>query len=186
MELARGAGIEVNRGILADDHLRTSNEDVFAAGDVVEAPDVVFGDRRVNALWPNAALQGKYAGLNMAGVEAACPGSTSMNAVEFFGLPVLSAGLVNPPADDGYEVISRRDDDYYRKVVLRDNIIMGMITTGMVDRAGVLTSLIQERANVKRFKSVLLEESFGQVYFPKAVRRNRIYEGKAGLDAARR
>jgi NAD(P)H-nitrite reductase large subunit len=187
-ELAQAAGIKVNRGIVADDHLRTSDKNVFAAGDVAEAPDVVFGDHRVNALWPNAALQGKYAGLNMAGANTPCPGSTSMNSVEFFGLPVLSAGLVNPPGNAGeYEVISRRDEDgYYRKAVLRDNVIVGMITTGEVDRAGILTSLIQERANVKRFKSALLDESFSHIYFPKAVRWDRIYEGKVGVDAQRR
>ncbi len=186
LELATSAGLETNRGILADDYLRTSHRDIFAAGDVAEAPDVVFGEPRVNALWPNAALQGKYAGLNMAGAETPCPGSTSMNSVEFLGLPVLSAGLVNPP-DGGYEVISRRDNEgYYRKAVLRDNIIVGMITAGQVDRAGILTSLIQERANVRRFKSALLEESFSHIYFPKAVREGRIFEEKVGTDAARR
>ncbi len=185
LELATAAGLDTDRGILADDYLRTSHRDIFAAGDVAEAPDVVFGEPRVNALWPNAALQGKYAGLNMAGAETPCPGSTSMNSVEFLGLPVLSAGLVNPP--DGYEVIRRRDEGgYYRKAVLRDNIIVGMITTGQVDRAGILTSLIQERANVKRYKNALLEESFSHIYFPKAVREGRIFEGRVGTDAARR
>ncbi|MHB8780023.1 MAG: NAD(P)/FAD-dependent oxidoreductase [Candidatus Geothermincolia bacterium] len=185
-ELARDAGIEVNRGILADAHMRTSAPNVYVAGDVAEAPDVVTGDRRVNALWPNAVLQGRYAGLNMAGQDIACPGSTSMNAVEFFGLPVLSAGLVNPPPE-GYEVISRRDDDgYYRKVVLAGDVIVGMINAGRVDRAGLLTSLIQERANVRRYKARLLDEGFGHIYFPKAMREDRIREGKAGVDAARR
>ncbi len=186
LELATAAGLETNRGVLADDYLCTSHKDVFAAGDVAEAPDVVFGEPRVNALWPNAALQGKFAGRNMAGSGDPCPGSTSMNSVEFMGLPVLSAGLVNPP-DGSYEVISRRDNEsYYRKAVLRDNVIVGMITTGQVDRAGILTSLIQERANVKRYKSALLEESFSHIYFPKAVREGRIFEGKVGIDAARR
>ncbi len=186
LELASGAGLAVNRGVLADEHLRTSHKDVFAAGDVAEAPDVVFGEPRVNALWPNAALQGKYAGLNMAGDETPCPGSTSMNSVEFLGLPVLSAGLVNPP-DDGYEIISRRDHEgYYRKAVLRNNVIVGMITTGQVDRAGILTSLIQERANVKRYKNSLLDESFSHIYFPRTVRESRILERKVGADAAQR
>lgn len=181
VELARQAGLAVNRGVLVDEFLRSSQDDIYAAGDVAEAFDLVWEEPRVNALWPNAALQGRYAGWNMAGEDRVYPGSQGMNAVEFFGLPVLSAGIVNPP-DENYEVIaSRLEGGGYRKVVIKDGVLVGMIVAGEVERAGILNSLIQEKARVRRFKHSLVQESFSHIYLPRAVRQARIYEGQAGI-----
>jgi NAD(P)H-nitrite reductase large subunit len=179
-QLAQAAGLPCERGIEVDEHQRTSNKDIYAAGDAVRALDIVLGEPSINALWPVAALQGKYAGRNMAGEEASYPGCNSMNAVEFFGLPVLSAGIVNPP-DKAYQVISRQDDGGYRKVVLEGDVLVGMLLAGRIERAGILTSLIQEKANVRRAKSSLLDEGFGQIHLPRAVRKERIEEAVAGL-----
>ncbi|MDY6794011.1 MAG: FAD-dependent oxidoreductase [Actinomycetota bacterium] len=181
-ELAETAGLDVNGGIEVDGCQRTSSRDIYAAGDAVKTMDLVLGQESINALWPVAALQGKYAGLNMAGAEIAFPGSNSMNSLEFFGLPVLSAGIVNPP-DDSYEVITRRgENDDYRKAVLKGSTLVGMLMAGKIERAGILTSLIQERANVRRIKDFLLEEGFGHINFPRSVRESRIMDARAGLD----
>lgn len=180
IELAEAAGLSCNGGIEVDEHQRTSAKDVYAAGDAVRAMDVVLGKPAVNALWPVAALQGKYAGRNMAGEEVPYPGCNSMNAVEFFGLPVLSAGIVNPP-DSSYKVITKLVGGDYRKAVLKGDIIVGMLMAGTIERAGILTSLIQEKANVKRIKSCLLDEGFGHINFPRSVRSDRIMEELTGL-----
>ncbi len=180
IELAEAAGLSCNGGIEVDEHQLTSAKDVYAAGDAVRAMDVVLGKPAVNALWPVAALQGRYAGRNMAGEEIPYPGCNSMNAVEFFGLPVLSAGIVNPP-DSSYKVITKTDDGDYRKAVLKGDIIVGMLMAGTIERAGILTSLIQEKANVKRIKSCLLDEGFGHINFPRSVRSDRIMEELTGL-----
>ena len=183
-ELAEKAGIPCAAGIEVDEYQRTALEDIYAAGDAARAMDVVMGEPAVNALWPVAALQGKYAGMNMAGGEIPYPGCNSMNAVEFFGLPVLSAGMVNPP-DSSYQIISRQGEDgEYRKVVLKGDVLVGMLMAGKIERAGILTSLIQERANVRRVKNFLLDEGFGHINFPRSVRRGRIEEGVAGLKEA--
>lgn len=180
-ELAEEAGLRCEGGVAVDKHQRTSHPDIFAAGDVAAAFDVVRGKPAVNALWPIAALQGKYAGLNMAGKEVPYPGGNSMNAVEFFGLPVLSAGVVNPP-DGSFEVIVRRGEDGdYRKVVIQGDVLVGMLVAGKIGRAGILTSLIQERTNVRRVKNFLLEEGFGHIHFPRSVRHERMVEVAAGL-----
>lgn len=182
-ELAAAAGIPCDRGIEVDECQRTARADIFAAGDAVRAMDVVLAEPAVNALWPVAAMQGKYAGRNMAGERTPYPGGNAMNAVEFFGLPVLSAGIVNPPRD-GYQAMSRREGWDYRKVVLQGDVIVGMLVAGKIERAGILTSLIQERANVRRVKNSLLEEGFGHISLPRAVRQGRIEKALAGLEAA--
>lgn len=181
-ELAEAAGIKCRGGIQVDERQLTSEKDIYAAGDAVLAMDIVLGKPTLNALWPVAALQGKYAGANMAGEEVPYPGCNSMNSVEFFGLPVLSAGIVNPPGS-GYEVITREDSEgEYRKAVIKGDTLVGMLMTGKIERAGILTSLIQEKANVKRIKSCLLDEGFGHINFPHSVRQDRIVESLAGLN----
>ena len=61
VELARQAGITVNRGIVVNDRMETSAPGVFAAGDVAEHGRQVFG------LWPIAAKQGEAAAVNALG-----------------------------------------------------------------------------------------------------------------------
>jgi 3-phenylpropionate/trans-cinnamate dioxygenase ferredoxin reductase component len=69
--LAQEAGLDVDDGIVADDRLRTSNPDIYAAGDVVSYPDSVFGKRRRVEHWGHAEYSGQVAGRNMAGADEA-------------------------------------------------------------------------------------------------------------------
>ena len=64
LELAVAAGIKVGREIFVDDHLQTSAPDVYAAGDVAEHAERLYG------LWPAAAAQGEAAGVNAAAANA--------------------------------------------------------------------------------------------------------------------
>ena len=67
LDVVRGTGVDIERGILVDRHMQTNVSDVYAAGDVVEIPDLVAGETRPIAIWPNAYRQGEIAGSNMAG-----------------------------------------------------------------------------------------------------------------------
>ena len=98
VELAQAAGLTVNRGMVVDPHMRTSQADIYACGDAAEAYDYIAGGPRLTPIWPNAYLGGRIAGFNMAGRETVYEGGTSMNALHFFGLPILSAGIVAPGA----------------------------------------------------------------------------------------
>jgi 3-phenylpropionate/trans-cinnamate dioxygenase ferredoxin reductase subunit len=66
-EIAEAAGLEVDNGIVVDEYLRTSHPDVYAAGDVANYPDPVFGRRRRVEHWGHAEYTGQVAGLNMTG-----------------------------------------------------------------------------------------------------------------------
>ena len=67
--LAEAAGIEVDNGIVVDEHLRTSAPDVYAAGDVASYPDSLLGRRRVEHV-DHAEKSGELAGRVMAGADA--------------------------------------------------------------------------------------------------------------------
>lgn len=65
----KGTPIEKKLGILVNEKLRTSEQDVYAAGDCVEIYHPGIKDYWINFGWPNALEQGRVAGLNMAGKE---------------------------------------------------------------------------------------------------------------------
>lgn len=163
--IAQASGIAVGQGIQVDSRLQTSAQNVYAAGDVAETEDFLTGQRIVSGTWIAATEQGKVAAYNMAGVVREYEGALSVqNAADFFGLPVVSVGLVNPP-DDTYEtlLLRRPARRLYKKLVLKDDVVKGMICVGDIARAGVITALIRSKACVTGFKDRLLSEQFGGV-----------------------
>ena len=60
IDIVASSGVEVDNGILVNEYLQTSHPDVFAAGDVANYPDVIFGKRRRVEHWDNAVSQGQY------------------------------------------------------------------------------------------------------------------------------
>ncbi len=158
LRLAREAGIAVSRGILADEYLATSDPDIFTAGDVAEALDLITRKPTVLPIWPNAYKQGVYAGTNMAGEKTSSPGPLSLNSVAVYGLPCMSAGIVNPPDNEGYETNVHLDEKstVYRKLVFKNNRLAGYILLGNVDFAGFYTGFV-------RFQIDLDEETMGHL-----------------------
>jgi NAD(P)H-nitrite reductase large subunit len=175
-ELVKESGIEVNRGIHVDEHMRTNFPDIYAAGDVVEAYDMVLSDNRPIAIWPNASIQGAVAGHNMAGGTKKYTGSFAMNSIEICGIPTISMGLTDPPASKGYEVLQALDEEKptYKKIILKNNVVVGAIFVNDIDRAGIFTSLIKDKIDTSSFKDVLLKEEFGLAWFPKEYRKHLV------------
>jgi len=180
LDLAIGTGIKVNRGIVVDRRMATSNPEVFACGDVVEAHDFIYGENRLTPIWPNAYMEGRVAGFNMAGVPTEYFGGTALNSLKYFGLAVASAGMVNPP-DDSYEVISNRYDHMYKKVVLKDGLVVGMVFAGDIEKSGVVFSLMKDRVEVERFKQALVAEDFSLASLPEEMWRARLGMPNSGF-----
>ncbi|HID95532.1 MAG TPA: NAD(P)/FAD-dependent oxidoreductase [Candidatus Latescibacteria bacterium] len=182
VELPVHTPIKVNRGILVDDLMQTSVKDVYAAGDCCEARDALLNINRPIAIWPNASRQGKIAGYNMAGVRREYRGGFAMNSVELCGIPTISVGTTDPSALPGtgpegeYEVLDHLDENraVYKKLVLRDNTIVGAIFINDIDRAGIYTGLISDKVDVSSFRAHLLKEDFGLISLPKEYRKHLV------------
>ena len=150
-----GSGIKIEHGVVVDRYLQTNQPNLFAAGDVAQTHDVVFGDSRINAIWPNAAEQGRVAGRNMAGMVTEYPGSLGMNAADFFGLSTIAAGHTRAEGDD-YEVVKLYPGPgLYRKLVFKGDILVGYVLVGQTARAGLLTTLIKEKRPLGKSKNEL-------------------------------
>lgn len=173
-ELVLDTGIKVNRGIVVDRYMSTSYPDVYSCGDVAEAHDFVYGENRVIPIWPNAYIGGRVAGYNMAGVRVEYPGGTAVNSLNYFGLDIASAGMVVSPDDSAYEVISKQENGIYRKVLLHDGLVMGMIFVREIEKSGLIFGLMRERIDVSSFKQSLLAEDFGLVCLPRELWQERL------------
>ncbi|QKC93685.1 ferredoxin reductase [Mesorhizobium sp. NZP2298] len=105
--LAAEAGLAIDNGIAVDAELRSSDPDVFAAGDCCSFPLAVYGGRRVRLeAWRNAQEQGALAAKNMLGAgeaHAAVPWFWS----DQYGLTLQISGL----ADEGRGTVRRDLDD---------------------------------------------------------------------------
>ncbi|SIT54149.1 Anthranilate 1,2-dioxygenase system ferredoxin--NAD(+) reductase component [Mesorhizobium prunaredense] len=105
--LAAEAGLTIDNGIAVDAELRTSDPDIFAAGDCCSFPLAVYGGRRVRLeAWRNAQEQGALAASNMLGAgeaHAAVPWFWS----DQYGLTLQISGL----SDEGSKVVRRDLDD---------------------------------------------------------------------------
>jgi NAD(P)H-nitrite reductase large subunit len=99
-----------------------------------------------------------------------------MNSIEVAHIPTISMGLTNPPSEDGYQVIKRfdRHSNVYRKVVLKEDKIVGALFTGHIDRTGIVTGLLRDGIEVRGFKKELLSEQFGFISLPKSLRKERL------------
>lgn len=167
-DLAIGTGIKINRGIVVDRHMATSVPDIYACGDVAEAYDAVYGENRVIPIWPNTYVGGRVAGFNMAGVPTEYAGGTAMNSLNYFGLDIVSAGMFMPPGD-GYEVLTSRYDHIHRRIILKNERIVGLVFVGNVERSGIVRNLMQEGTDVSRFKTALLAEDLNLAMLPREI-----------------
>ncbi len=177
LELADG--LNTNRGIVVDRHMQTSQPDVYACGDVAEAYDFVYNENRVTPVWPNAYVGGRVAGQNMAGGEAEYQGGTAMNSLKYFGVNIVSAGMISAP-DKSYDVVSQRGDGIYKKVILKDGLVRGLVFAGDIEKSGIIYNLMKDKVKVDGFKDELVSDDFGLATLPEEIWRARLATQEIG------
>ncbi len=143
LELARSAGLTVEAGILVNEFLETSAPDIFAAGDCCQALDVTRGRPWINAVWPVAVEQGYFAGLNLAGVPAAYPGSIGLNSLKTPRFHLINAGLLKTADGVTFHERQTPGKDQFRMLALRENIPVGMMFYNAPEGAGPVVNLIR-------------------------------------------
>ena len=154
--------VPVNAGIMVNQYLETGAAGIFAAGDVAESVDIVRKIPWINAIWPEAAEQGRIAGMNMAGRPVAYRGTLSRNVMRIFGLDLMTLGVVNPDASSGYEIFTKNDHrrKTYRKLVFREEVLVGAILINQMEQGGLFLSLIRNEIPITIPRENLLDPGF--------------------------
>ena len=109
----------------------------------------------------------------MAGQKTCYEGGTNMSSLKYFGIPIVSIGLANPKDDPTLEVLVKQDTEHnvYKKLVLKNNVIVGMTLVNCIERAGILFNLMKKQVNVKKFKQNMLSDDFGLAFLPVSLQR---------------
>lgn len=84
--------VAIGRGIIVDDHMRTSVPGIFAAGDCCEGNNIESGQTQIIGLWANANHQGETAGANMAGQDETYRGNILHNITHFMNMDFIGFG----------------------------------------------------------------------------------------------
>jgi len=171
--LVKDIGGEVNRGIIVNTRMETTVADVYAAGDCTEGEDISFGGRRVLAILPNAYMQGKCAGANMAGGETVFDKAIPMNSIGFFGLHAMTAGSYYG-ADLGSELYEEKGNGTLKRLFTKNGFLTGFILIGQIERAGIYTSLIREQTPLHTINFEILKREPALIAFSEENRRKKL------------
>ncbi len=148
-QLTKGSGIAVNHGILVSDSMQTNIENIYAAGDVSEGNNLIFGMPQIIATWPNACNQGKTAGKNMAGCKGGFQGLNS-NICTLLGKSIASVGITktNMKIHSAVQHIVP-EKGIYRKLVFNHNDeIVGGVFLEAVSDIGVVRHMVNNKIKV--------------------------------------
>ncbi|MBN2466990.1 MAG: FAD-dependent oxidoreductase [Deltaproteobacteria bacterium] len=167
--LGDASGVQVDQGILVDTMMRTSVENVWAAGDVAQAADFYGDERILTAILPDAYEQGKVAGLSMAGDETVIQafeeiggqasesyrGGISMNTFNFYGNRSFAVGLSLVSEEDGFEIDTMLfpTSCMYQKLVFDGDFLVGAIGINVTLDPGVITNMIRYKINLQGKKA---------------------------------
>jgi NAD(P)H-nitrite reductase large subunit len=157
-EFLANSGVEVDHGILVNEHLQTSCDNVFAAGDVAQGRDFSTGEYSVQAIQPTAVEHGKTAASNMVdGKEVAHRGCLNMNILDTMGLVSTSFGAWE--GVDGGQSAELSDPDRYRYLDLQfdGDVLVGANALGLTQHVGVIRGMIQTQLRLGGWKDRLLE-----------------------------
>ncbi len=141
VSLAKECGLAVGKGILIDSNFRTSDSDIYAAGDCAEIEGHICG------LWMTAKEQGRIAGANMSGIESAYRPLIPSTVLKIAGIDFFSAGDYKESSDN---VFRKSGDVIYIKINYDADIKSGIVI-GSAQAANELRSVISGKKTLAEF-----------------------------------
>jgi len=143
------SGIVHDPAIKVDGFMSTNDPDVYAAGDATG----------LSGIWPSAMRQGLVAAKNMCGQHIEYTDRfAARNTVNFYGLQTLSVGEREPAAGD--TVVVREDSSNYKRIILRDGCVKGVILQGDISGSGFWLYLIKENIRIDAVNKPIWKLSF--------------------------
>lgn len=149
--LARKAGLAINRGILVDDMMRTSDPHIFAAGDDTEHQGRMYG------LWVPAKSQGSIAGFCAAGKPVIFAGDPPSARLKVLGIDLFSIGQISPAESEDLLLVDENNGNY-ASFLFREGVLIGSILLGDASLAGPVKSAVEAQ---KDFSAELAQGTSG-------------------------
>lgn len=141
IELVRDTDIKYNKGIVVDKNLKTNVDNIYAAGDVIEIDEMIFG------LWSMSNAEGKVAGANMTGEYEEYINPSIFTNLQLGNLKLFSAGIVDV-FDSIYEYIGENIHD---KIFVKQEKIVGAILFGDLSKMNKVRSAVISNIDINSF-----------------------------------
>jgi nitrite reductase (NADH) large subunit len=153
--LAKSAGIEVERGILVDDHMVTSDPAILAVGECVQHRGACYG--LVAPLWEMCRALADHA----TGQPSGYTGSVTSTKLKVSGIDLFSAGDFS--GEDGAEDIVMRDAarGIYKRVIVKENRVVGAVLYGDTADGSWYFDLLKKGEDISPIREALI---FGQSF----------------------
>jgi nitrite reductase (NADH) large subunit len=153
--LARAAGLEVERGIMVDDHMVTSDPAIVAVGECVQHRGLCYG--LVAPLWDMCRALADHA----TGAPTGYEGSVTSTKLKVSGIDLFSAGDFS--GGDGAEDIVMRDAarGVYKRVIVKDGRLVGAVLYGDTADGNWYFDLLRKGEDVSEIRDALI---FGQAF----------------------
>jgi NAD(P)H-nitrite reductase large subunit len=176
IKLAKLSGMRISKGIIVNEYMQTSIKDIYAAGDCVESLDLLLNENKVIALWANASNQGEIAGSNMTGTKIRAPISFAMNAISFFGLQLISAGIID--SLKSVNVVIDLAKNQLRRLSILDDTLIGFIFINYYKRVGIYTALLNDRTKLSTLEYDITLNDIGLGVYSEQERTKKIWNYK--------
>ncbi|GAB4339010.1 MAG: FAD-dependent oxidoreductase [Calditrichia bacterium] len=168
LQLAELAGLKVNRGVVVDEYMRTSEPDIFAAGDVAEFAGQVAG------IWPAAVEQGRVAGENAVGGQAVYRPILPLHILKVAGIDVSAVGQTEVLLAGEEEIVHQTTDPAsYVKLVHNRKQLLGAIVVNVPGISFRLEKLIKTAADIEEILPELVKGNWSALKKKKKVVRRR-------------
>lgn len=153
--LATAAGLTVNRGIVVDHNLQTSDKDIYAAGDAAEF------DGRVYGIIPAALEQARAAAAAITGSSPEYEGTIPSTNLKVTGISVSSIGQYSGDCEgcDMFKAVDL-ENKQYRKIVVENGIIKGAILVNDQERANGISRLVRTGKDINEYADQILKDGF--------------------------
>lgn len=154
IEIGKNAGLICRRGIVVDEYLTSSDPNVHAIGEIAEHNGQLWGIRSA------AEEQGRIlAGYINGNITDCYTGTVSMNILKIHGLDLIAIGQTSVPAGStAFEEILfiDRAQRYYKKCIVKDDVLVGAILMGDKSEFAEFKSLIESRTELSGKRLQLL------------------------------
>jgi NAD(P)H-nitrite reductase large subunit len=174
LDLARDTPIKVDKAILVNEFLETSEPDIYAAGDCAQVWDRWTQKHTMDVLWPTAIAAGRLAGANMTGARLPYLKGTPFNACLLFGLHVTAIGQLGGSRDETepevFQHLSRGSSEVWTtrphayssawsqtgpntiRLALSGDRLVGALIVGEQTLADPLREIIERQVNIRSLR----------------------------------
>jgi NAD(P)H-nitrite reductase large subunit len=175
-ELAQTAGLKTDRGILVNEHLQTSDPDIYAAGDVAQIFDPLSGHSSIDNLWYPGRKQGRVAASNMVGQSQVYQRTVATNVLRMAGVMTTIIGAIGSGRDESQVYTSRGSSEAWQqlpntiaaesgtdlsqlRLMVGEQTLLGAVVMGDQRIARPLRELINKQVDITPIRDQLLQSS---------------------------